>query len=65
MEYLYPSQKKLLNRETEIRIDTARTINAAIQEAIIVDGRSFGDFSKPGMIRIFNLILPGYTPPTR
>jgi hypothetical protein len=66
-EYLFPSQRKLMLRETEIKIDsrTKKTIDQLIIKATIIDGRSFLDFRKPGMMALFNQIVPGYMPPAR
>lgn len=55
-EYLYESQKgeskAIKKRQTELH-------NAAVK-AIVVDGRCFGDFRRPGMQHFLAVALPGY-----
>ncbi|CAF4343832.1 unnamed protein product, partial [Adineta steineri] len=42
-----------------------KKLNELVYQCVIQDGRNFGDLRKPGMIRLLNEIVPGYTPPTR
>ena len=45
--------------------DRRRQLQSASIECIITDGRAFDDLSKPGIIRLLNLLLPGFKAPHR
>ncbi|CAF0834218.1 unnamed protein product [Adineta steineri] len=55
------------NKTSTKKIDNERKkkLNELVYQCVIQDGRNFGDLRKPGMIRLLNEIVPGYTPPTR
>ncbi|CAF1489878.1 unnamed protein product [Adineta steineri] len=54
------------NKTSTKKIDNERKkkLNELVYQCVIQDGRNFGDLRKPGMIRLLNEIVPGYTPPT-
>lgn len=68
MDVGYKSQKKENDQETTVPILDNKLkiqIDKLILDSIVADSRPFGDFSKPSIKKIFNLIIPGYKPPTR
>ena len=69
MEVLYKSQIKKVDlsndQEVECDPEKRKIINEAILDCILIDSRPFSDFSKPGMIKLIDVIIPGYKPPSR
>jgi len=62
-EYLYPSQKKSIIKEPElISPERKKEIDEAISNCVIEDCLPFGTFRKNGMIKLLNLLAPGYKP---
>lgn len=45
--------------------DRRRQLQNASVECIVTDGRAFDDLNKPGITRLFNLLLPGFKAPHR
>ena len=64
-QYLYESQKTETTKQPEISPSRKNEIDVAIIECILEDARPFGDFSKPGMLKLLNVIVPGYKPQLR
>lgn len=60
-EYMYPSQRG----ESKTIEARKKLLNDAAVKAIVIDGRSFNDFRRPGMQQFLNLALPGYRGPHR
>lgn len=62
-ECLYPSQRKRVNKTKEqftiVDKRRIRELDFAVLNCIIQDGRSFGDFSKPGMLKFLEIAIPG------
>lgn len=61
-EFLFESQKLKLKDQTEVQlIDQKRQkeLEIALLNAIIIDGRTFKDFCKPGMSMFLQLAIPG------
>ncbi|CAF1116963.1 unnamed protein product, partial [Brachionus calyciflorus] len=69
MEVLYKSQIKKVDlsndQEVECDPEKRKIINEAILDCILIDSRPFSDFSKPGMMKLIDVIIPGYKPPSR
>ncbi|CAF0754591.1 unnamed protein product [Brachionus calyciflorus] len=47
------------------RFKNKQEIDKALIECVILDSRPFGDFSKPGIKKLLNVLIPGYSPPNR
>lgn len=68
---LYPSQQKKLNKTkkneniAEISRYEKLELNEMVYDCVIQDSRTFMDFNKKGIRRIFAKLKPGYTPPCR
>ncbi|CAF1283803.1 unnamed protein product, partial [Didymodactylos carnosus] len=63
---LYPSQRRQSQKPArQITAELKRKLDDSLIKAIIVDGRSFNDFSKPGIIDFLDLAIPDYRPPHR
>ncbi len=64
---LHSSQLNRIKRKrsAEIDNDKKKEIDNAILDAIIIDGRPHGDFSKNGMKKFLEIGIPGYKPPCR
>ncbi|CAF3321645.1 unnamed protein product [Rotaria sp. Silwood2] len=61
------SKEKLVNRSPikKISLQLKKKLDDAVIEAIIQDGRSFGDFSKAGFKKFLQLAVPNYITPYR
>ena len=65
-EFLYPSQIKQSEKKTpNISPEKKRQLDDAAIDCIVLDGRSFTDFKKPGMQKFLNIAVPGYVGPSR
>ena len=66
-EYLYPSQRKSNEKKTLQLVSTERKreIDKALADCVIEDVLPFGTFQKAGMLKVLNLLVPGYIPQTR
>lgn len=68
---LYPSQQKKLTKTknneniAEICRDEKLELNELVYDCVIQDSRTFMDFRKRGIRRIFEKLKPGYMPPSR
>jgi len=47
------------------RFKKKQEIDKALIECVILDSRPFGDFSKPGIKKLLNVLIPGHSPPNR
>jgi vesicle coat complex subunit len=54
-----------LSNEAPISSSFAKKLDEAALQAIVIDGRPFMDFMKPGIQRFLKLATPGYTGPRR
>ena len=72
-EYLTPSQLKVWNvrkgkieNKVELKLtkDEKQEINNKIVDSIIEDSRTFNDFTKTGIKKLFDYLKPGYKPPS-
>ena len=61
-QYQYESHKKITIKQSEISPSRKNEIDQAIIDCVIEDGRPFGDFSKPGMLKLLAVVAPGYKP---
>lgn len=63
LDFLFPSQKqRLLKNKQSFRLadrSFKKEIDDAVKKATIMDGRPFNDFSKPGIIHLLNVAIPG------
>ena len=59
---MFASQQKNVNEKKPI--DSA-PIDEAILNAIIIDGRPFNDFNKPGIKKVLSIAFPDYKPKSR
>ncbi|CAF3456130.1 unnamed protein product [Rotaria socialis] len=67
-QFLYPSQlQEYESKQKQKFISTAhkQQLDKAVVAAIYIDGRSFDDFRKTGMMKFLNLAIPGYNVPHR
>ena len=64
-QYQYESHKKITIKQSEISPSRKNEIDQAIIDCVIEDGRPFGDFSKPGMLKLLAVVVPGYKPQAR
>ena len=70
-DILYPSQLKRLAKNKnkdkidEISRDEKLELNQLVFDCVIEDSRTFSDFRKRGICRIFEKLKPGYRPPCR
>ena len=65
-KYLNESQKnKKTKTKHDLLPDRIKEINQKLIDCVIKDARPFGDFSKPGMLDVFKLLIPGYKPQER
>ena len=64
-QYLYPSQRVKVIKEHELSPGRKKEIDTAIANCVIEDARPFGDFKKSGMLKLLNLLVPGYNPQKR
>ena len=63
---LFQSQKnKIKSENPNLSTQTVSELNDAVFNAIISDGRAFGDLSKPSIATLLNKVVPGYDPPNR
>lgn len=61
-EYLYPSQRVQYNRKPQnLSPEMKKKLDQALIYAIIHDGRSFGDFRKPGFQEFLKRAFPDFT----
>ncbi|CAF2407349.1 unnamed protein product [Rotaria sp. Silwood2] len=49
----------------QIGVDEKKKLDSLIINAIVEDGRSFGDMRQSGILKVFNHLTPGYSPPHR
>ncbi|CAF4230596.1 unnamed protein product [Rotaria magnacalcarata] len=67
-QFLYPSQlQEYESKPKQKFVSTAhkQQLDKAVVAAIYIDGRSFDDFRKTGMMKFLNLAIPGYNVPHR
>lgn len=71
IDILFPSQQKTIlegkNKEKQVNIsrDEKLELNELVYDCVIEDSRTFLDFRKRGISRIFDKLKPGYKPPCR
>ena len=60
-EYMYSSQKKISEKKLQsISPKQKREIDKAISNCVIEDCLPFGAFRKNGMLKVLNLLAPGF-----
>lgn len=62
LDYLFPSQKKSPETVKSISLISnkmKKDLDNAVLDAILIDGRSFLDFCKPGMMNFLKIAIPG------
>ena len=66
-EYLYPSQRKSKEKKESrlISPEKEKEIDKALADCVIEDVLPFGTFQKSGMLKVPNLLEPGYIPQKR
>jgi len=62
---LSESQKIKSNENHDSNAQTVLQLNDAVFDAILSDGRAFGDLFKPSVANVLNKTVPGYVPPNR
>lgn len=63
---IYKSQTKDYQPpKRQLDPDRRRELQTTSIECITTDGRAFDDLNKPGITRLFNLLLPGFVAPHR
>ena len=62
---LFESQKKNVGKEKIYESSFIRELREECIDAIIQDSRCFNDLRKPGILKLFNKIVPGFKPPER
>ena len=74
IDYLTPSQLKVWNQrknkipekdEIKLTKDQKVQLNEKLVDAIIEDSRTFNDFAKNGIKKVFSFLIPGYKPPCK
>ncbi|CAF1200927.1 unnamed protein product [Rotaria sordida] len=59
------NSKKLDIKPQQFSVDEKQKLDSLIINAIVEDGRSFGDMRQSGILKVFNHLKPGYLPPHR
>ncbi|CAF4026770.1 unnamed protein product, partial [Rotaria sordida] len=63
---MYNSQRQQrATKSNQIKPEKKQEFHQAAIECIVTDGRPFGDFRRPGMLKFLNIICPGYRGPSR
>ncbi|CAF0744375.1 unnamed protein product [Rotaria sp. Silwood1] len=65
LPYFGVKSKKVDIKPHQFSSDERKKLDSLIINAIVEDGRSFGDMRKPGVLKVFNHLAPGYSPPHR
>ena len=58
-------EKKNKRENQTLSTQIVSELNDAAFDATISDGRAFGDLSKPSIVKLLNIVAPGYQPPNR
>ena len=70
IEFLTPAQLKRFNNikdnaNSQIIVEEKLKLDELVVDAIIQDSRTFNDFAKNGIKKVFEFLKPGYKPPSK